>query len=336
MNMITANFLRALKLGTPVTHCQISLVPLLQLDPSYGPPYLTLHEALASRQLSITEVSESGRVPELCVTNNAEIPVLILDGEQLIGAKQNRVLNTTILVAAKCRTTVPVSCVEQGRWSRSSRYFDDAEIVMARKARARKMSAVSASRKFAGSYAGNQGMVWEDVREMCDTLNVDSATEAMHDAFMARRKVTQDWLKRLVCQPDQVGFIFLKDGQPLAMEAVSRPAAYQHLHERLIRSYTVDLDPKESLSPAADPLAAAAAFVAQVQDLQEDSAQPSCGLGMDHRFDTDRIAGIALVFEDACIHAVFLDLRDTGSQASRYHDKVDLAPPIYRPYRRRL
>jgi hypothetical protein len=65
-------------------------------------------------------VSEGGDVPTLRLTSAADRPVLLLDGEELIGAKQNRVLNTTVLVAAHSRLTIPVSCVEQGRWAYKS------------------------------------------------------------------------------------------------------------------------------------------------------------------------------------------------------------------------
>ena len=43
----------------------------------------------------ITEVSEGGSVPELRVVNKGDARILVLDGEELRGAKQNRVLNTT-------------------------------------------------------------------------------------------------------------------------------------------------------------------------------------------------------------------------------------------------
>ena len=82
-----------------------------------SPQYLTLKEALEKRLLTITEVSQSGSVPELKVVNKAEIPVLLLDGEELAGAKQNRVLNTTILLKENSETIIPVSCTEQGRWA---------------------------------------------------------------------------------------------------------------------------------------------------------------------------------------------------------------------------
>ena len=40
-----------------------------------------------------------------------------------IGAKQNRVANLTLLISAATTTTIPVSCVEQDRWSFQSDEF---------------------------------------------------------------------------------------------------------------------------------------------------------------------------------------------------------------------
>ena len=71
-----------------------------------------MDEALAQRALVITEIAESGRVPELKVVNNSRHNILLLDGEELIGAKQNRVLNVTILLAPNSETLIPVSCIE--------------------------------------------------------------------------------------------------------------------------------------------------------------------------------------------------------------------------------
>jgi hypothetical protein len=78
--------------------------------------YQTLREALAAGTLRVTEVSEGGSVPRLSAVNDGDKAVLILDGEELVGAKQNRIANLTILVPAKRTIPIPVSCVEAGRW----------------------------------------------------------------------------------------------------------------------------------------------------------------------------------------------------------------------------
>ena len=57
-------------------------------------------------------------------TTRSTSNVLLYDGEELVGAKQNRILNVTVLVAAGATLPIPVSCVEQGRWTRARVDFD--------------------------------------------------------------------------------------------------------------------------------------------------------------------------------------------------------------------
>ncbi len=105
-----AQLLSHLLTGEPVTHGPLAVIPLLapNLD---DPDWLTLEEA--GDHARVTEVSEAGSVPFLRVANGADQPLLLLDGEELVGAKQNRILNTTVLVAAHTEVTIPVSCVER-------------------------------------------------------------------------------------------------------------------------------------------------------------------------------------------------------------------------------
>ena len=97
-----------------ITHDTLAVIPLLAANPD-DLGLLTLEEA--GDRVLVTEVSEAGSVPFLKVANGADRPLLLLDGEELIGAKQNRILNTTVLVAPHTEVTIPVSCVEQGRWA---------------------------------------------------------------------------------------------------------------------------------------------------------------------------------------------------------------------------
>src|SRR5262245_3498399 len=92
--------LAALTQGSTIEHAGLSITPLIGDDEATC-DYLTLDEALEAGVAKVTEVSEAGRVPELRFRNRAARPVLIVDGEELIGAKQNRVVNLTILVAAE-------------------------------------------------------------------------------------------------------------------------------------------------------------------------------------------------------------------------------------------
>ena len=114
-----AKLLATILTGEPVTHGALAVIPLLaNLD---DPDWLTLDEA--GDRARVTEVSEAGSVPFLQVANGADRPLRLVDGEELIGAKQNRILNTTVLVAAHAEVTIPVSCVERGRWGYRGREF---------------------------------------------------------------------------------------------------------------------------------------------------------------------------------------------------------------------
>ena len=85
----------SIKIGTPATFRNLTLFPLAD-GGGNKPDYLTLDEALAGKSAHITEVSEGGSVPELKFVNENDEPVFLLDGEELIGAKQNLVLHWQI------------------------------------------------------------------------------------------------------------------------------------------------------------------------------------------------------------------------------------------------
>jgi len=71
-----------------------------------------LDEAAAGG-LTVTEVDESGSVESLLVANPLGTAALLYEGEELVGAKQNRVLERSILVAAGSTLEIPAKCVEQ-------------------------------------------------------------------------------------------------------------------------------------------------------------------------------------------------------------------------------
>ena len=111
----------SLRLGEPVASGPLTLVPVFGGQPA--PTYRLAAEAIADGTLSIGEIG-GGQVPQLGVRNTGELPALLVEGEHLQGAMQDRVLNVTVLVPAKADTEIPVSCVEHGRWNyRSGRRF---------------------------------------------------------------------------------------------------------------------------------------------------------------------------------------------------------------------
>src|ERR1041384_335706 len=134
----------SLRIGTPKVHLNLALFPLF--DERENPSeYLLLDDALDRPLARVSEVSADGRVPELAFENDSSEKILLVDGDELVGAKQNRVLNLSILVGSRQKLVIPVSCVEQGRWRYDSRDFRSARRSLFAKARAKKMRKVTES-----------------------------------------------------------------------------------------------------------------------------------------------------------------------------------------------
>jgi hypothetical protein len=108
--------------GEPLRHKALSVFPLFS-ETNDSVEYILSDEALRSTSVVVNEISDSGSVPELFVDNKSDKRVLFIEGEELIGAKQNRILNTSIMVAAHSELKIPVSCVEQGRWRYKQHWF---------------------------------------------------------------------------------------------------------------------------------------------------------------------------------------------------------------------
>jgi len=107
--------------------------------------YLLLDEALSENLMEVVELDSDGSVPELKVVNKSPKMILILDGEELVGAKQNRIVNTTILVRGNAAIVIPVSCVEHGRWAYDTPQFHSQERMMSSNLRAMKTEQVNYS-----------------------------------------------------------------------------------------------------------------------------------------------------------------------------------------------
>ena len=292
----------------------ISVLPLLAPDGAFE--YRTLGVALASSDIAITEVSASGSVPELLVVNRGATHVLLLDGEELAGAKQNRVLNTSILLAPKSETRIPVSCTEQGRWSYASPAFAESGNVMAQKLRALKSRSVSQSLQTSASYHSDQGEVWHGIAELQSKAGHHSPTSAMHDVFKSREHDFRQCVESFPCLPGQVGLFVLIDGSPVGLDLVSLGGAYVQLHSKLVRSYALEslLESTNAQPSVTDPAERASEFLHRIGAVTEQRF-PSVGCGLDCRHRGAGLAGSALLHENEVIHAAWFRLDPPGHAA---------------------
>lgn len=217
----------------------------LQVFPLRGgidrlPEYALLEELLDDGSAEVTEVDAFGQVPEVLVKNHALVDALILDGTELRGAKQNRMVNISIIVAAGSEAAIPVSCVEQGRWHhRSVRFASTKRTVGSRLRRVKAMMVAEGLRR-SERPSTDQARVWRDVSEYLQAAKVESVTEALDDVFVRHEKRI-DELCRDVPAPHTHGALVAFDGEFLGLDVFDTTATFSKAWPTLLRGYAMDL-----------------------------------------------------------------------------------------------
>lgn len=266
--------------------------------------YGTLAEALRDGVIVVTEVNAGGSVPDLKVINDADSSILLLDGEELKGAKQNRVLNASVLMDAHSETIIPVSCTEAGRWAYTSDTFKASGYVMSRDLRANRTRSVSASLDRTQQYRSDQSAVWRDIDHMAEAAAVESPTRAMADIYAAKEKELDACLDAFSHVPNQKGLIVFVNGKVLGFDLISRAAAYEALHPKLVKSYVMDALLQKKSGRRKATLDDGRAFVKETQSCSQKKFK-STGLGWDVRFEGGTIVGSSLVYNETAIHSAF-------------------------------
>jgi hypothetical protein len=320
MDTIIKNYLLSLKIEEQQQHKNMTVFPLLTpLDG--GPDYATLKEALEKALLSVSEVSSGGSVPELKVSNTGQISVLLLDGEELVGAKQNRVLNTTIMIKEKSEVVIPVSCTEKGRWAYVSKAFHDSDTVMSPSLRSEKARTVATSLSSTGQYKSDQGTVWQKIDEMAHKADTVSRTGAMKDIYEQKKKDLDEYLQAFRCIPGQKGVLVFSGGQPVGFDFVSKEKAFEGLFPKMVKSYAMEAVLDDKKDETRVDRERAEGFLKEAADCDEKKYE-SVGRGHDFRYESKTMVGSALAVDDKVVHMAFFRVGESdksGEMARTRH-----------------
>ena len=299
------NALVALTVAKAQLFSNLTVHPLVGALAEQPAGYLVLDEALERQTARVTEISEGGSVPELAFYNEGDTAVLLLQGEELVGARQNRVLNLTMLVGGGRKVPIPVSCVEQGRWSYNSREFSSADRTLFVKARAKQVRQVSESLRTSGSYRSDQSEVWADIREKSARFNAQSPTEAMSEVFEQQRDEVDAYARAITALPGQRGAVFAIDGEVVGLEYFDAPASFAHYLPKLVRSYALDAVETARVSATRKRLPPVEEVVRQfIAELLATTTEsfPGVGEGENVRMESPTLAGSALVLGERLVH----------------------------------
>jgi hypothetical protein len=309
-------FLENVKLGGKQNHLNMTLIPLLAPDAGV-PDYLTLEEALNQMLAEVTEVSQGGSVPDLKLINKSPGKLLVVDGEELVGAKQNRIVNASFLIAGQTEITIPVSCVEQGRWAYRTQKFSSGETVMSPSMRREHQKTVTMSLKRGGGYRSSQGMIWNEIALKSERMATHSPTMAMADLFEGQKDRLGEYLKAFRLVDCQVGAVFAINGRAVGLECFGHQQTFSKFFSKLVKSYALDaLDWLEDAGKTQVSSESVRHFMEGVRKAPGKS-HPSLGLGENVRFEDNSVSGASLVHNGRVLHVSAFGHNGHKSDGSR-------------------
>lgn len=237
-----ADLLASIALAPPQMHQRLTIWPMRRrVGGAAAPDYLSLSEALTTGACLLDEVGEDGVVPKVHLDNRGEKPVLVVFGEELLGAKQNRIANASFLVAPRTCVVIDVSCVEHGRWSRAEKTpFRAGEQIVSHAMRRKMHAKVAPSLATGGSFDADQREVWSEVAKRVRAAGAHAPSGAYQDYTNERRTALADMLESFRPIEEQIGFVAAIDDEVVGLEAVASPALLRALFSKLLRAYAID------------------------------------------------------------------------------------------------
>ncbi len=289
--------------GDPIHHESLTIFPIFSSAAVTDEvDYLLSDEAINAGSVTVEEVNESGSVPTLLVTNHGQHRVLFLEGEELRGAKQNRVLNTSVLIAAGAKTKIPVSCVEQGRWRFRSRQFAPSANYSSSKLRQQLKQSVSRSLREGHGHRSDQGAVWTEVDRQMRSLDASSETHAMSDTYERNHERLEEFRTRLQYADGATGLAVAIGPNIVALDLFDKPTTCRKVWDRLLSGFVMDALEERELkqTPSPDDVNAL------VQKLEASAWQESPAVGEGREFRTEAAGSSthasALTFGNSTLH----------------------------------
>jgi hypothetical protein len=306
-------FQRELDLGPAVAFGGLTVFPLLGADAG-GVDYLTAPEAL---DVGLVEVSELDRpnVPSLKVTNIADVPVLFVEGQTLIGGDQNRTMNVTVLIPAKSETAIPVSCVEAHRWGEATRRgYGSKGKVAPGSLRSAKIAGLDYSQRIEDMRLSDQGRVWAEVRRLEVGHQAFSDTAALDDLQERIEGDLAGHLDPLTPQAHQVGVVCMAGGRVLGLDVFDKASTLEQYLRPIVGGHTVDAALSAPVEDV-DAVAVIEDFLAQVEAAAVERAD-AVGLGEEVLLK-DAVNGIALELDGSLLHVAAFPASTSGPRERR-------------------
>jgi hypothetical protein len=296
-----------IRIGAPRVAHNLAAVPLSGM-PAAKLSYRLIDEALAAKEAVVEETSESGSVPELRLTNFSDRVILVVDGTELVGAKQNRIVNSSFLIPPKSITRIPVSCVEQGRWGYKGKTFGESAHFAAHSIRKETILHQKEAIRRGRGFASDQGKVWDRVEALSRKMQACSPTSALNDVFEQKRASFDVYKSGIRFEGGEAGVAFFINGMFNGIELFDRPDTLSKLFPKLLSGVAIEamdldgerLSRRRSKTPE-EMVEYVKRIFGEVGRSFFEKFDP-VGIGEDWRYDGKRSFGKALYHETDLVH----------------------------------
>ncbi len=272
--------------------------------------YISGPSAIEKNLIEVREVSIAGSVNNLQLVNLSDKYIFFLDGDILVGAKQNRVLNTSVFVAPNSKINLPVSCVEQGRWRSISEKFSSSDYISPDILRAKKLKAVTKNLKQGRGHFADQGEVWDTVLNYSMNLEAFSESSDLTEVMNIKRESLDSFIKQFPLNKSANALAIFTDNSPLSIDLFNRTDIFQEYYPKRLRSAATEvfnLKEKENSITEAEAKFKTLNLFDQLETM-ESSLHNGVGVGTEKRWDSDNIVAMELKYMEHLIHFTLLNL----------------------------
>lgn len=301
--------LKSAELMDTQVHKNIAAIPI-KTPKSYKFDILTLKKGF---ELDLVEIKEceTSTVNTLVVANHAVTPLLLVDGEEIVGGDQNRIVNTTILIAPESEMKIPVNCTEHGRWG-FKHEFRQSKYIANHRTRRMKAYAIHEDRDV-------QSDVWNSIDDLEDRVEFSSPTQAMSESYENKKKDLNEILKSFEAVDDQNGILIINNGKIEGFEILFNPEIYREYHEKILKSYLIDAEISDEVFTI--NMDAAKEFIDNVSEIPF-TEKPATGLEKNFEIKDDDGLGTAYLYQDEIIHMSYFIGEDPKTDKMPHGDET--------------
>ena len=281
--------------------------------------YLSFSEAIAKNQVQISEVNKEGLLTKLSVSNKSSDNIIILNGELIIGTqiRQDRIVDSTVLIPGYATVLINTFCGEQYRWSpRLSNKISTSESLYFSSGRANNAADINTK-------LSKQCRIWSEISEKISDFNVKSFTNSVGQIYKKKKVNVEEIVNFFKIPSEAVGVVLGINNQLVNIDIFSNNCMLQIYLPKIIRSIALDSFKKISKKSYLKKKDVHR-FLRQIHQANKQKRQVVEGaLGEELQFNSESVAGSILYHKEQTVHfSAFVKENKTTLPQYEYEDKV--------------